>query len=104
MRRTNTVPQYECHLAIPQPDGAVLIDLKGDDLATVKDSVQKQFSGGAEFLPSDHASGAGPALLIYHPDFSRGEVPLGWIQIIYVPETMTATATIEQRLQRARVA
>ena len=86
-RRTNTVPVYEAHLSIPNRDGgAVLIDFKADDLASARECVQRQLVGGAEFVPSDHASGAAAALLVYHSDYGRGEIPIGWIQLVNTPE------------------
>ena len=105
MRRTNTVPVFEAHLSIPNHDGSgVLIDLKADDLSSAKECVQKQLVGGAEFLPSDHSAGAGPSVLIFHPDYGRGELPIGWIQALNVPEEAAPRAMIEQRLLAARAA
>jgi hypothetical protein len=104
-RKTNTVPVYEAHLSIPNHDGgAVLIDFKADDLSSAQECIQRQFAGGASFEPSDHASGAAAALLVFHPDYGRGELPIGWIQLVNTPVEMTPRATIEQRLQAARAA
>ncbi len=104
-RKTSTVPVFEAHLLIPNRDGgAVQIDFAADNLATAKACVQKQLGGGGEFVPSDHEPGATAALLVYHSDYARGEVPIGWIQIVNTPEEMTPKATCEQRLLAARAA
>lgn len=98
MKDTNVIKNYRAHVQLG-PNR--IWEGEGDDLNTLKEDVNRMLNGGVTYNPAQASAGGQGLLLIYHPSFEHGKTQLGWISSFEVPETMSARATIEHRLQRA---
>ena len=65
------VKHYSARLELPH--NHITIDLMGDDLSIVKETVQAVMKGGCRFEPF------GSSTLIYHPTVDGGKTALGWV-------------------------
>jgi hypothetical protein len=82
------VPQFEAELTISDTDTAATsthVRLVGNNLADIKDLVGRLL-GGAQ--PQFNDTEAGCAL-ITHASFQRGRDPVGWINALNIPRTMS---------------
>ena len=83
------VKHYSARLELPH--NHITIDLMGDDLSIVKETVQAVMKGGCRFEPF------GSSTLIYHPTVDGGKTALGWVATVDVPAHMSNKNLIASR-------
>jgi hypothetical protein len=91
-----TIKQFFARIETPN---GVEVNLTGDDQAILKETVQTLLKGGCRFEPAGQTDN--PGLLVYHPTFQGGKMPLGWIAPIEVPKYMSVKVIAESRRLQA---
>lgn len=101
----SVVKQYRLHIELP--DGivgpaAIVGDVTCDNLDVLKERVNTLLGGKAKFEGTGSTAGLTPGItLVYHPNWNRGETPLGCISPFEIHESMTVGTTIEKLKEAA---
>jgi hypothetical protein len=101
------VKQYRAHIELADGSvyaaggspAAIVGDLTCDNLEVLKERITL-LGGKAKFEGTQSTAGSPGVTLIFHPNWNRGQSPLGCISPFEVHESMTVGNTIE-RLKEA---
>jgi hypothetical protein len=98
------VKQYRAHIELPDggvAPAAIVGDLTCDSLEVLKERVNILLGGKAKFEGTQSTAGSPGVTLVYHPNWNKGETPLGCISPFEVHESMSIGATIEKLKEAA---
>jgi hypothetical protein len=100
MDRTLT-QEYRAHLELAEgvTHKPVICELGSSDIDVLKDRINILLNGKAKFEGTQRTGTAPPILLVFHPNFQKGETPLGWIAPVELPESMSTANTIERLVE-----